>query len=298
MSTTFPSRGPLAFEPYRFRTRNVRESENKAHSREAARERGFRGSIVGGATVYGQMIHPLVERLGVEWLGSSRLDIRFKSPAFDDDVVEARFDTVASGLVGSESLAGEEEWLRVRVFNEEDRGLVEMRTRWVDPAPPRDPRAALEPIEWQGERVEGSWERMVLERPFRTLHWSLSLREQLEYCEATDDDLELYREGRHPPAHPGLVMSQGSHVVQNQFVMPFWIHASSTLLNRRVIRVGDAVEIRCVPYEKWRRGESEWVKFYQLYLVDGEPAIEVWKTSVIKVAPRSSGLKNRSPERC
>lgn len=267
------------FAPYRFRTRNVREGENKAHSPEEAQERGFRASIVGGATVYGQMIHPLVERYGLDWLGSSWLEIRFKSPAYDGDLVETRFEPEDDAEAGAASL-------RVRAYNDEGCELLEMRAHLVTDFPDPDPRVSLEPIEWEGDRVEGTFDRMVLDRPFRTLHWKLSLDEQIEYCEATEDHLPIYREGANPPAHPGLIMSQGSYVVQNQFVMPFWIHGSSTLLIRRAIRVGDAVEQRCVPYEKWHRGGSDWVKFYQLYLVDGEPAIEVWKTSVIQVAQR------------
>ena len=89
-----------------------------------------------------------------------------------------------------------------------------------------------------------------------------------------------------------MVMAQGSRVVANQFVMPFWIHAGSVVRHRRLIRVGDQVELRCVPIEKWKRGESDWVRFYQVYLVDGEPAVEVWKTSVIKVAQRAAAVSS------
>ena len=263
----------MIWEPHRFRLRNLKESENKAHSREEARERGFGGSIVGGAMVYGRMIQPVIERLGLEWLTRSRLDIRFKSPAYDDDLLEVSIEEQDSSL-------------RLRTFNEEGTELLEMTTHLVAEAPPLDPRASSEPIDWQGERVEGTWERFVLDQPFRTFHWALALDEQIAYCDATDDRLPIYRNTSTPPAHPGLVMAQGSHMVANQFVMPFWIHASSTLLHRRAIRVGDNVQTRCVPYEKWRKGANEWVKFYQLYLVDEEPAIEVWKTSVIKVAAR------------
>jgi hypothetical protein len=270
---------------FEFRTRNTRESENKAHSREEARARGFGGSIVGGATVYGQSIQPLLEELGEAWLGSSRVTVRFKSPAYDDDVLEARIEEESVGdLAAGEKAHGP--GYRVRTYNEAGVELLDIRTHVVVEAPPLDPRSALQPIEWDGERREGNFERFELERPFRTYEWSLSRDEQLDYCAATGDDLPLYRRGATPPAHPGLVMSQGSFVVSNQFRMPFWIHASSSLLQRRVIRVGDRVELRCVPYEKWKRGGSEWVKFYQLYLLGGEPAIEVWKTSVIKVAPR------------
>ncbi len=68
--------------------------------------------------------------------------------------------------------------------------------------------------------------------------------------------------------------------------MPIWIHAGSTLLTRGLIRVGDEVELRCVPIEKWKRGENEWVKFYQVYIVNDQPVVEVWKSSIIKFVPR------------
>ena len=67
MSTQEPQ--TRAFAPYVFRTRNIHEGENKAHTREGAQAMGFRGSIVGGAIVYGQMIQPLVSRYGETWLG-------------------------------------------------------------------------------------------------------------------------------------------------------------------------------------------------------------------------------------
>jgi acyl dehydratase len=155
-----------------------------------------------------------------------------------------------------------------------------------DALPPIDPLALLAPVEWEGERVLGTYDRMTLHHPFRAYPFTITLDEQREYCRSTSDEAALYLEGTHPPAHPGLVMAQGSRVVAHQFVMPFWIHAASVLRHRRVVRVGDPVELHCVPIEKWKRGESEWVRFYQVYLVEGEPTIEVWKTSVIKVAPR------------
>ena len=263
--------------PHTFRTRNLRASENQAHTREGAQARGFRGSIVGGAIVYGRMIQPLIERWGESWLERSRLDVRFKAPAFDEDTIEAGFET-GTGEDGQPCLT-------VRARNREGVELIELEGRLRRDLPAPDALAQLEPVEWEGERLEGTWDRMALHHPFRAYRFRVTPEEQRVYCDATGDDLALYRRGSQPPAHPGLVMAQGSRVVAHQFVMPFWIHASSTLDHRRVIRVGDAIELRCVPIEKWRRGESEWVRFYQLYLAGGAPAIEVWKTSVIKVAP-------------
>lgn len=276
------------FDPYVFETRNVAESDNTAHTRSGARAKGFRGSIVGGAVVYGQMIRPLVSCFGLPWLGQSWMEIRFKSPAYDGDRLETTID-VDDGEGRPEEMTspGSGPSYRLRTRNAEGVELVEMRAGQLAALQSPDARAALDPVEWQGKRVEGTWERMVVDRPFRSYPWKLSLQQQIEYCAATGDDLALYLEGPKPPAHPGLVMAQGSRVVAHQFVMPFWIHASSRMLFRRVIRVDDPVEVRCVPIDKWRRGANDWVRFYQLYVVDGEPAIEVWKTSVIKVAPRT-----------
>ena len=86
----------IEIAPYRFTTRNLRAGENAAHSRAGAQARGFRGSIVGGAIVYGQMIRPLIDRLGAAWLERSVVDVKFTAPAYDDDAVEARFEPLAT----------------------------------------------------------------------------------------------------------------------------------------------------------------------------------------------------------
>ncbi len=108
---------------FEFRTRNTRESENQAHSRGVARARGFGGSIVGGATVYGQMIQPLVRELGEEWLGGSRLAIRFKSPAYDDDLLEARIENEEVGELAKGEISRGPSY-SVRTYNQDNVELL------------------------------------------------------------------------------------------------------------------------------------------------------------------------------
>ena len=267
------------FEPYVFQTRNTREGENKAHSREGAQAMGFKGSIVGGAIVYGQMIRPLVERYGERWLGRHWFSLRFKAPAYDDDYVTSHIRPETSD-------AGDPAFL-IQATNADDQELIEMRTHIPAALPEPDPLAALVPQDWQGERQLGTWQRMSLNTPFRPFQFRVKSAQQHTYCDLTHDRLPLYVEGETPPLHPGLLMAQGSMAVQHQFVMPFWIHTGSTILTRQLIRVGDEVELRCTPIKKWKRGENEWVTFYQAYYLDDRPAVEVWKTSIIKVANRS-----------
>ncbi len=271
-------RAPETFAPYVFQTRNTREGENKAHSRESAQAMGFKGSIVGGAIVYGQMVRPLVERYGERWLGRHWFSLRFKAPAYDDDDVTSHITQTADAGTPA---------FQLRATNADGQELIEMQTHIPATPPGPDPLADLEGSDWQGERQIGTWQRMVLNRPFRPFHFRLTAAQQQTYCALTHDALPLYVEGDTPPLHPGLLMAQGSMAVQHQFVMPFWIHTGSTMLTRQLIRVNDAVELRCTPVKKWKRGENEWVTFYQAYYLHGQPAVEVWKTSIITVANRS-----------
>jgi acyl dehydratase len=272
----------IEMDPYRFITSNLREGENAAHTRAGAQARGFRGSIVGGAIVYGQMIRPLIDHFGADWLERSTVDLRFKAPAYDDDAVLARFERTAAAGAGTT--------IAVLALNDRGEELIAMRADLPEPGslpPPPDWRAGIAPVDWEGERVVGSYDAMTIDRPFRSYRFIVTHAEQADYCRATADEADCYLAGVRPLAHPGIVMAQGSRVVANQFVMPFWIHAASVIRHRRTIHVGDEVELRCVPIEKWKRGESDWVRFYQVYRVDGVPAVEVWKTSVIKVAQRA-----------
>jgi hypothetical protein len=276
---------PETFEPYVFQTRNTREGENKAHSKEGAQAMGFKGSIVGGAIVYGQMLQPLVKRYGETWLGRHWFSLRFKAPAYDDDYVTSHITPEASEN-GDISF-------HIRATNTDGQELIKMRTHIPEALPAVDPLAALEAKDWDGERQLGSWDRMELNTPFRPYRFQIAQSQQNTYCDLTEDTLPLYLEGDAPPLHPGLLMAQGSMAVQHQFEMPFWIHTGSTILTRQLIRIGDAVELRCTPIEKWKRGENDWVTFYQAYYLSSQtmqsaqPAVEVWKTSIVKIANRS-----------
>ncbi len=270
---------PEPFAPYVFQTRNTREGENKAHSKEGAQSMGFKGAIVGGAIVYGQMIQPLVQRYGETWLERHWFSLRFKAPAYDDDYVTTHITPEASDNGDIP--------FHIRATNEDGQELIEMLTHIPETLPAVDPLAALEPMEWTGERQLGTWDRMQLHTPFRPYHFTIAQSQQNTYCDLTDARLPLYLEGDAPPLHPGLLMAQGSMAVQHQFEMPFWIHTGSIILTRQLIRIGDEVELRCTPLEKWKRGENDWVTFYQTYYLNNQPAVEVWKTSIVKVANRS-----------
>ena len=60
-----------------------RESENRIHSDEVAREYGFKGGLVPGVTVSAYLIHPGVEAWGLDWLTRGRASVMVGSPLYD-----------------------------------------------------------------------------------------------------------------------------------------------------------------------------------------------------------------------
>jgi hypothetical protein len=61
-----------------------RESENRIHSDEVAREYGFKGGLVPGVTVSAYLIHPAVVAWGLDWLARGSARVVVGKPLYDD----------------------------------------------------------------------------------------------------------------------------------------------------------------------------------------------------------------------
>jgi acyl dehydratase len=93
----------------------------------------------------------------------------------------------------------------------------------------------------------------------------------------------LFRKG---VLHPHAILSQANQVLVRRYVMPAWIHTGSEVRFRRLLRVGDKIEVRAVPLEKWERKGHQFIKLYVAYVVGGEIATEIWHTAIFRVATR------------
>ncbi|MCZ6889263.1 MAG: MaoC family dehydratase, partial [Gammaproteobacteria bacterium] len=65
---------------------------NPIHSTSVAKDYGFDGALVGGATAYGWTVRTIVDALGVEWLDHGWVELRFKRPIYPGDALEVRVD--------------------------------------------------------------------------------------------------------------------------------------------------------------------------------------------------------------
>ena len=239
-------------------------TENRIHSDEVAARFGFEGALVPGAAVFGHMTHPLVDTLGSDWLAGWCLSVRFLKPAYDGDVLTVTHESV-------------DDTHTVRCHA---RGilLAELHTR---PLEPDDEPATIESGAAFGQRPEIEWDNVIVGEPFPAWTWSPDAVENAESTAQVDDGLACYQTG---VLHPHAILSTANRAFTRRYVLPAWIHVGSAVRFRRLVRVGDEIEVRTVPTRKWRRKGHEFVDLGIAYVVGGEVATEIEHTSIFRIA--------------
>ena len=66
----------------------VPNASNEIHGDRVAKEYGFKGALVPGATVAAYLIHPFVEAFGLAYLKSGYAHVRLHSPVYDGEYFE------------------------------------------------------------------------------------------------------------------------------------------------------------------------------------------------------------------
>jgi hypothetical protein len=270
--------GVALLEPHRVRTVNVSvNSANKIHDDVTAARYGFRGGLVAGTLVYAHMTTPLVQRLGTAWLDGSVSELKLLQPAYDGEWL-----TVEGGIqAGSAS----EPSYRVVVRNEAGAELATLETRRTDELPAVDERAAMVPADAKLAPLPIAWDAVHVGAPLRALQWAPTQAEQDSWCDAASDALPLYRSGARPRIHPGLVLQGANRVFGEHFILNPWIHTGSHIIQRSALCLGDPIEIRAMPIDKWERKGHELVKLYVVFLNGGRPAVEVYHSAIFTVRP-------------
>ena len=244
------------------------ESENRMHSDSTARTFGFDAALVPGVAVFGHMTRPLVESLGAEWLKGHAAEIRLIKPAYNGDALAV------------EHVEEEEGEHLVRCVG---RGVLiaEMRSRAA--RPPLDPMAELH----GGKPVDGTpeiaWDLIRVGRPFPTFTWKPDREEHLAYASQVDDDLPIWRGDL---LHPHALLSTANRALMHRFRLPAWLHVGSKMVFREPVRVGEEIEVRAVPVEKWRRKGHEFIELYVVYLVGDRVKTEIRHTAIFSIAAR------------
>jgi acyl dehydratase len=253
--------------------RNFAEaSENKIHSDDIAKRFGFTGALVPGVTVFGHLAWPLTQRFGERWLRGSWVTTRFVKPAYHGETI-----SVTDRETGTETLA-------VECTNSAGVLLATLECRIEANQPAVDSHAHVSGPTEPDARVEITWDTVHVDEPFARYVWKPDDALNREYAARVDDDTQLFQQGT---LHPHAILSQANQVLVRRFVMPAWIHTGSELRLRKLLRVGDEIEVRAVPLGRWERKGHQFIKLYVAYVVRGEVAAEIFHTAIFRVATRS-----------
>ena len=139
---------PAALPVYAVRTRNTHaSSENRMHSDEVAASYGFKSALVPGVTVFSHMTQPLVAKHGAAWLSRGNVEVIFRKPAYDGD------------LLGIQSNLGRDGVYALTCVNEEGIELARMASQMRETPPIIDARSALAPAPPREKQLV-SWDLM------------------------------------------------------------------------------------------------------------------------------------------
>jgi acyl dehydratase len=245
-------------------------SENKIHSDAIAKRLGFTGALVPGVTVFGHLTWPLTEKLGTTWLAGSWVTTRFLKPAYDGETLSIT-DQQTEGKIVAEC------------SNPDGVLLANLQCTLETTPPEVDARAksivSTNPV----ERVEITWESVQVDVQFPTYLWKPDHEHNREYAARLDDVTAVFQQG---VLHPHAILSQANQVLVRRYIMPAWIHTGSEIRFRKLLGVGDAIEVRAVPMEKWEKKGHQFIKLYIAYVVAGEVATEIYHTAIFRVAEK------------
>jgi hypothetical protein len=276
---TMPEHTPAAWPPYVVRTHSVSShEETTVHTDAVARSYGFKGALIAGRAVYSQLLHPLLERFGEAMLTRGRVEIRFAKPAYEGDTITVVAEHVAGG--GARAV-------NARATNQEGTELARLEASLPEPFPAPHGAAQAERPPSSGTRMVGSWEQLVPGALWPAYRWQASRQENLDWCEKLGERLPLFRAGEAPPLHPGLIPTAVTEMLHAHLITQGWAHASSVFVTHRLIRAGEALELRPTPVERFERKGRRFLVLHVGLLVEGAVAAEEYRTAIVNLGRKA-----------
>jgi hypothetical protein len=252
-------------------------SANKIHDDTIARQYGFRGGLVPGISVYAYMTYPLVHNFGAAWLTQGTARVQLAKPIYEGDQV------TVTGTVNAVAESG----MHFDLASMNTEGVAcGIGTATLPTASNPSPDLAEIPVgPRQAPRVPISWEAVVVGQPLPLLTLTVTQQDNEEYCHTHTDDLALYR-GTRGFVHPGMLLRQCNRIFSEHFILGPWIHVASDLTTYRPCQVGEPLEIRGVPVEKFEKKGHAFTVLDILILTAGEAVQRVKHTCIFR--PRQS----------
>jgi hypothetical protein len=126
---------------------------------------------------------------------------------------------------------------------------------------------------------------VVIGQPLPLLTLTVTQQDNEEYCRTHADDLALYR-GARGFVHPGILLRQCNRIFSEHFILGPWIHVASNITTYRPCQIGETLEIRGVPVQKFEKKGHEFAVLDVLILAASEVVQRVKHTCIFR--PRQS----------
>lgn len=251
--------------------------ENPIHSTQSAREHGFRGALVGGIHVYGWTTGAFLETLGHSWLNDGWVEVSFKKPTYDGDVMTVGMDRGA-----------------FMVTNEDADVCLEGkvgpgRAPWFDDITATRWRPGKPPVESPPKLTLAS---APVGRALPPMTVPLTAQEHDTFVETTlADDSPLYRGGE-AHCHPAWLAGRLIYLLHHSFEYGPAVHTASHIQHLAPAFVGQTFTItgHCRDaFEK--RGHHFIINDGSVWAEDRTELVRLRHTAIFRLRARESLTK-------
>ena len=257
-------------EDYAVHARNIDPtSDNKIHDDDVARQFGFSGALVPGVELFAYLTHPMVEAWGEDFLRRGRIDVRFRQPVYDGELVVAHPTPASGDDVVDLELRGPDGTVRSlgqAAAVSDRRAALDLERFTERPLPSTLPAATAEalPVGPMGSVAE------VVDDAAADA-----------YVNAIDETLPLY--GKERIVHPGGLLRIVNAVLMRNVQLGPWIHTASRCELLDVARVPTTLQAHGIVTETYERNGNEYVRYDALVLSDRRPVMYVEHTAIYAV---------------
>jgi acyl dehydratase len=274
------------------RARNTSSvSENKIHEDTVARQYGFHGGLVPGATTYAYLASYLTRTLGPDWAAGGSSTIALVRPVYDGDTVRIG-GTVAEATGDAEQGSVSVEcWVDGPDNTRCAPGTATLcrPVSRVEEERPAFARTDLPP-RTPAERGPISAASAPVGVPLPPVLMPADAEAVARYLDEIDERDALFREGSPygpPLVHPGWWPSVANRVLSANFRLGPWIHTRSEIRHLAPALPGGTYRAYGEIVEAFEKRGHEYVTA-DVLIADGAdaPVARVRHTAIVVVAPR------------
>lgn len=266
-------------------------SENKIHEDAIARQYGFQGGLVPGATTYAYLAGHLVQTLGPEWAAWGTSAISLVKPVYEHELVRiggtvtaAEGDTARGSLAIACWVDGPDGTRRAPGTAGLAWGIA--RPLAERPAFARTDQRPRRPE----ERLPISASTAPIGVPLPPVVLPADTEATAQYLDEIGDSNQLFREGSPfggTLVHPGWYPSIANRVLSGNFILTAWIHTRSEIQHLGPALAGGSYHAYGVITSAFEKRGHEYV-VADVLITDGTdtPVARVTHTAIVVVARR------------